>query len=89
MNIQDMQAILEQMIDLTGRADEIDWMRVFSELNAELNVDPNAASAKIRQLFGGAGSLNDLVLHANGRPMRVENDLLDASRVRLFALVRE
>lgn len=37
-------------------------------------------------LFGGMGSLNDLVLHCEGKPLLLENDQLDALRSRSWAL---
>lgn len=37
-------------------------------------------------LFGGMGSLNDLVLHRDGKPLQAENDELDALRARAWGL---
>ncbi|HWA61161.1 MAG TPA: hypothetical protein VG939_07290 [Caulobacteraceae bacterium] len=37
-------------------------------------------------LFGGMGSLNDLVLHHDGKPLHAENDQLDALRARAWEL---
>ena len=36
-------------------------------------------------LFGGVGSLNDLILHRDGTPLLVENDELDALRASAWA----
>jgi hypothetical protein len=37
-------------------------------------------------LFAGAGSLNDLVLHREGKPLQGENDQLDVLRARAWEL---
>src|SRR5262245_47458970 len=36
--------------------------------------------------FGGMGSLNDLVLHQGGKPLRSENDRLDALRSKAWSV---
>lgn len=42
--------------------------------------------ARFLGLFGGMGSLNDLVLHQNGNPLHAENDRLEALRTRAWDL---
>lgn len=37
-------------------------------------------------LFGGMGSLNDLVLHKGGQPLEVENERLDTLRSHAWGL---
>lgn len=40
-------------------------------------------------MYGGMGSLNDIVLYKNGQPLIAENDEFDALRTELYNLCRE
>lgn len=63
-----------------------DWAIALESLGKEMAVDPNRASAKILAMYGGMGSLNDLILYRAGQPLTKENAELDALRAKLHAL---
>jgi len=63
-----------------------DWAQAMDVLGRELSNDPEATAAKIVSMFGGMGSLNDLVLYKAGQPLAKENDELDALRSKLYGL---
>lgn len=65
-----------------------DWAASLGSLAAQMDVDPVRACATIVGMFGGMGSLNDLVLYKGGTPPRQENQELDALRSKLFSLTR-
>lgn len=50
------------------------------------DVDPDRFIDDVKRLFGGVGTLNDIVLSKNGRPLIKENDELDALRKKLYEL---
>lgn len=50
------------------------------------DVDPDRFVDDVKRLFGGIGTLNDIVLSKNGRPLIKENDELDALRKKLYEL---
>lgn len=50
-------------------------------------MDPDDTKHTFRNLYGGMGSLNDLVLYRNGKVLMSENDELDQLRSDLFNLL--
>ena len=85
-NIQDIQAVLARMVELLRAGGINDWSRALDTLCQEVAGDPNGTSAKIISMFGGIGSLNDLILYKDGQPLTRENGELDVLRSRLYAL---
>jgi hypothetical protein len=88
MKIQEIDAVLTRMSELLNYGEFPDWAALLEKLRGELKDSPDNATVKISALFGGSGSLNDIVLYRNGQPLRQENDELDALRSRLFSLCR-
>ena len=86
MNIQDIQATLARMAELLRIGGINDWAKALETLRNELAVDPVRTSAKILAMYGGMGSLNDLILYKSGQPLSRENNELDALRSKLYAL---
>lgn len=66
-----------------------DWANALEKSRREIATDPVAISAQIRGMYGGMGSLNDIVLYKNGQPLIAENDEFDALRMELYNLCRE
>lgn len=63
-----------------------DWATALETLQNEMAVDPVRTSSRILGMYGGMGSLNDLILYKGGQPLAKENTELDALRVKLHAL---
>lgn len=76
------------MIDLLRLGELDDWARALEGVRDELQGNPDAAIAKVLSMYGGMGSLNDLVLYKDGQVLAQENDELDALRSRLYKLSR-
>ncbi|MCY1279426.1 hypothetical protein D9M68_214320 [compost metagenome] len=72
------------MIELLRLGGVDDWANIFERLRDELAVNPEDVESKILSMYGGMGSLNDLVLYKNGRPLLAENNEFDALRTRLY-----
>lgn len=64
--------------------DEHTWAKSFERLGTELDSDYESSIRKLKGLYGGMGSFNDIVLHKNGRPLIQENDELDDLRHTLY-----
>ncbi len=80
-------AVLGRMRDLLDAYDLRDWAHALSDLGAR-QADEDVRG-DIRRLYGGAGSLNDLVLHsADMARMRADNIEFDALRTELYELGR-
>ena len=85
----EVQALLNAMRDLQRHLEQND--ELFWSAHVEKAADEVARSdaygvSRFLGLFGGMGSLNDLVLHADGTPLHSENDQLDALRSRAWEL---
>jgi hypothetical protein len=87
-DIQNIQIVLARMAELLRSGGLSDWARAFESFRSELQQDPSATTAKILSMYGGMGSLNDLVLYKDGKVLAQENDELDALRSRLYELCR-
>lgn len=66
------------------------WADIFSLFNQQLESDYDTTLREIKNVFGGAGSFNDLVLHHYGQPLMHENIELNALQDQLYdALTKE
>ena len=63
-----------------------DWAVALETLQNEIAIDPIRTSAKILGMYGGMGSLNDLILYKDGQPLAKENTELDELRSKLYSL---
>lgn len=80
--------ILMRMADMTRQSGLEDWAGAFDRLRLQVAADTEGARINIRALFGGMGSLNDLVLQRDGIALVVENDEFDMLREELYQLCR-
>ncbi|MES2887971.1 MAG: hypothetical protein V4739_08145 [Pseudomonadota bacterium] len=83
-----IKSTLGRMAELLQAGGHPDWGVSLQNLAVLMDDDPARACASIVGMFGGMGSLNDLVLYRNGMPLRQENQELDDLRSKLFALAR-
>jgi hypothetical protein len=75
------------MHDLLAQGGEQQWAERIGRLAADLQTDlPEEVKSIARQalrMFGGMGSLSDLVLYVNGSPVPELNDRLETLRQQL------
>ncbi len=83
-NIQDIEIILTRMEELLRLGARNDWANALKKIRGQIRAEPIAAITSILSMYGGMGSLNDIVLYKNGQPLIAENDELDALRHRLY-----
>lgn len=79
---------LTRMSELLRIGGFTDWASALDRANVRLCQDPEAIRSEMRHMFGGAGSINDVVLHAERTMMNKENGEFDALRSHLFALLQ-
>lgn len=79
--------ILYQMTEIVRGTNAEQWGASFDELRSELFVDRDNSIYKCRRLFGGMGSLNDVILMSTGIVLVDKNEKLDSLRSSLFQLV--
>ncbi|MBQ4774088.1 hypothetical protein F9U44_21570 [Pectobacterium versatile] len=81
----EIKDILNEMVILLADCDMNDWSSMLLRLRAYID-DWLDAIYRILNLYGGMGSLNDLVLCKNGQMLQAENDTFNELRTRLYAL---
>ncbi|GAC1569313.1 MAG: hypothetical protein NVS3B3_23610 [Aquirhabdus sp.] len=66
-----------------------EWANALEKFSKEIRISPDATAARILAMYGGMGSLNDLILYKNGQPSALENIELDALRSELYQLCHQ
>jgi len=87
-NYLEIKSTLGRMSELLQAGGHPDWASSLKKLIAQVDDDPTRACATIVGMFGGMGSLNELVFYKGGIPLRQENQELDDLRSKLFSLTR-
>jgi hypothetical protein len=89
MDIQKIESVLSRMRDLLVAGAMNDWARALDDCRSNLAADPADVRSRVISMYGGMGSLNDVVLYRNGQPMIRENNELDGLRSELYRLCHE
>jgi uncharacterized protein DUF6966 len=85
-----VQNILSDMAILLRSHGDGSWADTFERLSAEFPLDPVEVLSEVRKLYGGMGSLTDVVLYsADGSLPREENERFDVLRSELYQFCRE
>jgi hypothetical protein len=88
-NINDIENALVKMIDLLKLGGVDDWANALKSTSQELTAQPTEVASKILSMYGGMGSLNDVILYGNGQPLSKENTEFDNLRTRLYDLCQK
>jgi len=84
-----INSLLREIADLLAKHNESEWARSFERFADEYDDSPDSTKGRIRSVYGGMGSFNDVILHGpNGIPLGPENDELDRLRSELYAKCR-
>lgn len=86
---KNIQLTLSRMAELLRSTNTIDWAMSLEKLCIEIDNASDFPMGSILGLFGGMGSLNDLVLYRHGVLLVKENDEFDILRSRLYELCHE
>jgi hypothetical protein len=78
--------VLKRMADLIRIDGRNDWANALEKCREEIKDTPNFTATKILSMYGGMGSLNDLVLYKNGQLLMAENNEFDMLRTELYEL---
>jgi hypothetical protein len=88
INVQELELVLARMAELLRLGSHGDWANALEKHRRALSTDSTATASGILRMFGGMGSLNDVVLYKDGQPMANENSELAALGSRLYDLCR-
>lgn len=86
-NYSEIEWTLDRMAELLRSSQTADWADAIGRLRAQIDVDPENACSALSRLFGGMGSLNDVVLYRDGKVLRQENQEVDSLRSKLYSLL--
>ena len=89
INVQELEVVLTSMAELLRLGSHGNWGDALEKHRSALLTNPTATASGILRMFGGMGSLNDVVLYyKDGLLMAKENRELAALRSRLYDLCR-
>lgn len=78
-----VRIICKDIIEVLDKVNEKNWQNAFQDfLNSSDSKE--VLKRKIKQIYGGMGSFNDLVLYKDGNPCIKENQKLEELRKKLF-----
>ncbi|WP_454866768.1 DUF6966 domain-containing protein [Pseudomonas lini] len=86
--LNDFDAVLTRMIELLRFGGEDDWAVALEKIKKGFDSDPRFKSSQLLSMYGGMGSLNDIVLYRGGQPLVAENNEFDELRIQLYELCR-
>lgn len=80
---------LKRMVELLQINDSgKEWEEALAMLRVEFQHSPKHASSKLLSMYGGMGSLNDIILYRNGQLLLTENNEFDVLREQLYDQVK-
>ncbi|AIR07374.1 hypothetical protein JT31_22995 [Cedecea neteri] len=85
-NIDEIESILDEMCRILKECNLERWANILLDIKKMVRHDTKEARYSIMSLYGGMGSLNDLVLFKDGVMLVEENDVFDELRNRLYHL---
>ncbi|WP_370600360.1 hypothetical protein [Pseudomonas nitroreducens] len=80
----DVGVILKRMVELLGLGGADDWAAALENVRENFDEDPVGMSSKLISMYGGMGSLNDIVLYRGRKVLIAENNEFDSLRERLY-----
>ncbi len=79
----------QSILQVLKSVNEEQWSKFFVEVIENYSQEnEQEIKRKIRSIYGGMGSFNDLVLHQNGRMVIEKNRELSVLRSTLFELIK-
>lgn len=79
-----MDFLLDEMIFLLNKFSRHDWSDALRKMRLNLRVDAQDSVNNICRMYGGMGSLSDLVLYDGSQVLILENDEFDRLRKELY-----
>lgn len=80
--------ILEEMATLLDMAGIRDWAEGLRRVGSYAESEASVLYSTVLRMYGGSGSLNDIVLYQNGELLKEENKKFDELRSELYMICR-
>ncbi|MBX8547682.1 hypothetical protein K5D53_23920 [Pseudomonas cichorii] len=81
-------SVLEEMAALLDLAEIKDWSEALRRMRSYDESEASVLYNTVLRMYGGSGSLNDIVLYRGGKVLLHENDKFDELRSELYLLCR-
>lgn len=88
-NIQNIQTVLVRMTELLRVGGSLPWVPALEKAWSAIGTETEATISELLSMYGGMGSLNDIILYADGQPLVAENTELAELRATLYRLCHE
>jgi len=86
--LMDINFLLARMVELLRFGGIDAWADSLERSRKKLTKNIELEKNTILSMFGGMGSLSDLVLYRDGKPLVKENNEFDELRKKLYAICR-
>ncbi|MCU5771733.1 hypothetical protein N5923_08835 [Erwiniaceae bacterium BAC15a-03b] len=83
--ISEQKKYLKSIAELLRDNGEYNLVKTLDNLYSRADTDPDQFIDDVKRLFGGMGTLNDIVFSKNGRPLIEENNKLEELRRKLYS----
>jgi hypothetical protein len=84
--MKNTSSIVSEMIELLETYGYFDWAKSLKVNLSYMHDSPTEAKSRIVSMYGGMGSLNDVVLHKNGVPNLEDNLKFSELRSELYKM---
>ena len=86
--LDDIKPTLKKMIFLLRAENFEDWVETLEAINLDSNQSLKSISKDILSIYGGAGSVNDIVFYKEGQSLTDKNNEFDELRTHLYELCK-
>lgn len=83
---ESLKSAIQKMVDIFNRYQYSNWANRFLKIQRTIEFDEPQGIREVLSLYGGMGSLNDVVLHREGVPLVAENNELEELKTVLHEL---
>jgi hypothetical protein len=85
-SLDKIDTVLARMVELLRMGGSDNWATALQRHRADLADDMAGTAARICAMYGGMGSLNDVVLYKDSQIIGEQNDEFDNLRSKLYEL---
>ncbi|WP_152531707.1 DUF6966 domain-containing protein [Pseudomonas syringae] len=87
--LKDSDAVVARMIELLRLGACDDWAIALERIRMNSGKNSSEKASRLLAMYGGMGSLNDIVLYKNAQPLVEENNEFDMLRSQLYEICKK
>lgn len=85
----EISLILDELINILRGSSQEQWILTLTHLKDEADDNPLEFAHKMKRIYSGMGSFNDLIIYKNGQMSITDNNRFDFLRAKLFDLCKQ